>query len=470
MIASDTHLAAIADASLTPLWLDNPARPETLPTLVCNVSADLAIVGGGFTGLWSAVIAKQRNPRRHVVVLEAGQVAGAATGRNGGFLDASLTHGPTNARHRFPSEADVLDRLGTANLDAIERTVLENDIDCAFHRPGVMRVVTTLAPSTRLHSLRVDFDERSRRGEDVTWLDTDAVRGEVRSPTYAAGCWRRHGTALADPARLAWGLKSLATKLGVEIYEDTRVTGLHQTGASIVVETPLGKVTAERVALATNAFRPLVRRARPFVIPVYDYCLATEPLTPDQLISLGWASRQGIVDVGNQFHYYRLTPDNRITWGGYDAVYYRGGRTSTEHEKRMETWARLAQHFFTTFPQLEGLRFSHMWGGAIDTCSRLAVHWGTSHRGRTAYAQGYTGLGVAASRFGAEVMLDLLDDNQSPARSTQFVRQKPLPYPPEPLRTLGVRITQRALAREDVTGTRGVWLRTLDRIGYSFDT
>jgi glycine/D-amino acid oxidase-like deaminating enzyme len=258
--------------------------------------------------------------------------------------------------------------------------------------------------------------------------------------------------------------------LGVRIYEDTKATDLNDDGDHVVVITPLAKVQARRVALATNAFKPLLRRMRNYIVPVYDYCLTTEPLSVPQLDALGWKNRQGLSDISNQFHYYRLTADNRILWGGYDAMYHFGGKISNELESRPETWAKLSQHFFETFPQLEGIRFSHAWGGAIDTCSRVSVFWGTAYGDKVAYAIGYTGLGAASSRFGGVVLLDMLDDVASPARSTNFVNSKPLPFPPEPFRFLGIQLTRWSLNREDRTGKRNLWLRLLDRLGLGFDT
>jgi glycine/D-amino acid oxidase-like deaminating enzyme len=296
------------------------------------------------------------------------------------------------------------------------------------------------------------------------------VRREVNSPIFTGGMWKKDTTALVDPARLAWGLKRVAEELGVRIYEDTKATGLERTPSGITVTTPLADITARRVALATNAHKPLLRRVQNYVLPVYDYCLTTEPLNNDQLASLGWKNRQGLSDISNQFHYYRLTADNRILWGGYDAVYFYGGKMSAELESRPETWAKLSQHFFETFPQLEGIRFSHAWGGAIDTCSRYSVFWGTAMDDRVAYAVGYTGLGVGSSRFGAAVMLDMLDDRPSPARNTAFVKRKPTPFPPEPFRFIGIQLTRWSLKREDRTGRRNLWLRLLDRVGLGFDS
>ena len=143
---------------------------------------------------------------------------------------------------------------------------------------------------------------------------------------------------------------------------------------------------------------------------------------------------------------------------------------SAEHESRPESWAKLSRHFFETFPQLEDVKFTHTWGGAIDTCSRFCVFWGRAMNGRVAYALGYTGLGVASSRFGAAVMLDLLHDRRSVATQTEFVRSKPLPFPPEPFRFVGIQATRWSLDREDRTGKRNAWLRILDRLGLGFDS
>jgi glycine/D-amino acid oxidase-like deaminating enzyme len=207
------------------------------------------------------------------------------------------------------------------------------------------------------------------------------------------------------------------------------------------------------------------------VVPVYDYVLMTEPLTPAQLAAVGWQNRQGIGDAGNQFHYYRLTADNRILWGGYDAVYYNGGKITPERDQRAATFAMLATNFFTTFPQLSGLRFTHKWGGVIDTCSRFSSFFGTAHGGRLSYAIGYTGLGVGATRFGAQVMLDLLAGSPTELTRLKMVRRKPVPFPPEPVRSGVIQLTRWSIAQADRNdGRRNLWLRTLDRVGLGFDS
>lgn len=257
----------------------------------------------------------------------------------------------------------------------------------------------------------------------------------------------------------------------MRIVEGTPVLGLERARTGIAVRTERGVLTAAHVALGTNAFPALLRRLRLFTVPVYDYVLMTEPLNDAQLAALGWRNRQGVGDSANQFHYYRLSADNRILWGGYDAIYYFGRRLHPRYDHRQKTYERLAEHFLATFPQLDGLRFTHRWGGAIDTSTRFCAFYGTAMRGQVSYALGYTGLGVGASRFGADVMLDLLDGRPTERSELAMARSKPLPFPPEPLAFAGIEITRRSLAQADVNeGRRNRWLRTLDRVGLGFDS
>jgi glycine/D-amino acid oxidase-like deaminating enzyme len=308
-------------------------------------------------------------------------------------------------------------------------------------------------------------------GQQVEWLDGPAMRAQVNSATYTGGLWRKDRAAIVDPARLVWGLKAAATSLGVRIYEDTKATALDKDGVGVLVTTPLGRVRAGKVALATNAFKPLLKRLGHYVVPVYDYCMVTEPLSAAQLSEIGWANRQGMSDIPNQFHYYRLTEDDRILWGGYDAIYHWANGLRDELDQRPATSLKLAEHFLATFPQLEGIRFTHAWGGAIDTCARFSAFWGRAHGGRVAWSVGYTGLGVGASRFGARVMLDLLSGAPTELTELEMVRTRPLPFPPEPLRSAVVNLTRWSLARADANaGRRNLWLRTLDRAGLGFDS
>jgi glycine/D-amino acid oxidase-like deaminating enzyme len=457
-----------ADASPVPYWLDQPGAPEPLPPLEGATRADLAIVGGGYTGLWAAIEAKQEASDRDVLLIEQDTIAFGASGRNGGFCDATLTHGLPNGIERFPDEIDTIERLAAESFRGIEQTVARYGIECDWNPEGEVLVAREPHEVVWMR----EAAERARRfGQDAVFLDRDEVRAELDSPTYLAGMWKRSGCAMVDPARLAWGLRRAALSLGVRVHEHTRVTAIAKTPAGVSLDTANGRIEAGRVVLATNAFPPLVRSIRRYVVPVYDHVLMTEPLTEEQRASVGWARRQGFGDSANHFHYYRLSADGRILWGGYDAVYHWRNGVRPEFEQREATFETLARHFFDTFPQLGGVRFSHRWGGVIDTCSRFSVMFGTALDGRVAYAVGYTGMGVGATRFGARTALDLVDGRDTERTRLRLVRSKPVPFPPEPLRSTGIRLTTRALTKADRNaGRRGPWLRMLDAVGLGFDS
>ncbi|WP_203336699.1 NAD(P)/FAD-dependent oxidoreductase [Nocardioides limicola] len=471
--ASAAAGAALADASPSVFWLDDPDRPEPLPPLSGRQHADLVVVGGGYTGLWTALRSVERYPDASVMVLEAGRCGNEASGRNGGFAAASLTHGFGNGLARWPDELDTLDRLGAQNLADLAADVDRYGIDCHLEATGALDVA--LAP-WQVEELAEYADELTARGHQVQLLSGEQTRKRVDSPTYLGGLYDAAGTVMVEPARLAWGLRRACLERGVVIHEGTRVTAVADERGRPVVHTVsrdgvAAAVRADRVALATNAFRPLLRRLRLMTVPVYDHVLVTEPLSEAQLASIGWSGREGIGDVANQFHYYRLTRDNRILWGGYDAVYHYGSRIDRSLEQSASTHATLAEHFLETFPQLQGIRFTHRWGGVIDTCTRFSAFFGTARHGRVGYALGYTGLGVAATRFGADVMLDLLHGETTERTELEMVRSTPLPFPPEPARALGINLTRWSLARADRNqGRRNSWLRTLDRFGLGFDS
>jgi glycine/D-amino acid oxidase-like deaminating enzyme len=258
----------------------------------------------------------------------------------------------------------------------------------------------------------------------------------------------------------------------VTVYEHSPVTAIETAGERTRVVTDAGAVDAGRVVLATNAYSHTVlpRTARHFV-PVYDYVLLTAPLSDEQLGRIGWKRRQGLADSGNQFHYYRLTDDNRILWGGYDAIYRYGNAVGPRHDHRRATYDLLARHFRTTFPQLHDVPFERWWGGPIATTTRFTVTFGDALGGRVVYALGYTGLGVAATRFAGRVLADKLLAPDSPLLDLQLTSTQPFPFPPEPLRWVGVQLTRRAIARADRReGRRGPWLGLLDRFGIGFDS
>ena len=458
-----------ADAAPRPYWLDAHPAPEPRAPVTGDTACDLAIVGGGFTGLWAALIAKEREPDRDVLVLEAEHVAFGASGRNGGFAEHSLTHGLSNGLARFSEdELAELERVGAESFAALHAALARHAIDARYEGTGVLWLATE---RYQVEEIEDEVELIRRFGGDARPLDAAATRREVDSPLALGGVWHRDGGGVLDPVALAYGLRRALLALGVRICERSPVARLGSESGRVVLECRGGRVRARRAVLATSAYPPLLRSVRRRMLPVYDYVLMTEPLSAERRAAIGWANRQGLTDGGNQFHYFRLTSDDRILYGGYDAIYHWRNAVGPRLDQRHDTFSLLAEHLLETLPQLEGIRFTHRWGGAIDTCSRFFAFFGTALEGRVSYAVGYTGLGVGATRFGAEVALDLADGRDSALVRLPIVRRQPRMFPPEPLRSAGVALTRHELARADRNGgRRSLYLRALDRLGLGFDS
>jgi len=466
------HLAALKDSKYCPLWHDQAdVRPETLPAIAENIDCELLIVGGGFTGLWAALQAKERKADADIVLIEKTFIADGASGRNGGFLNSSLAHGETNTDHHFPGEADRLYQLGQQNMAELLETLERYNIDARYEQVGETEVATNQGS---VDEMRKHFDEEKAAGDDVVWFDEKEMQAQVNSPTYLAGIWRRDGQdGIIDPARVCWGLKRVLLELGVRIFESSPIDSCKPLGNDKMQCKALGfNIVSDKVLMATNAYHNPVAAVRRTTIPVWDYQLATEPLTDEQLDAIGWhKTRHALGNHANMFHYYRMTKDNRITWGGGGAVryYFNKGTDIASCADIPERFEQLSKEFFETFPQLADVKFSHRWSGIIATSTRFCMVPGATYNNRLAWAVGYTGLGVGATRFGARIGIELLGYQPSDILEMQFVTKKPMPWAPEPFRWFGVRFTQNALVKADANnGRRGLWLKLLDAMNLGF--
>jgi len=465
---------ALQHAEQGSFWTSQSGAPKTSEPLTADATADLVIVGAGFTGLWSAWRALDRDASLAIVILEGKTLGYGASGRNGGFVSASLTHGLAHGRALWPTDLEALHREGKTNLTELVRQIREADIDCDLHESGK----TTIAIAEWQVDALVGAQKIAREfGDNLELLSRDEMQADVHSPSYLGGLRDRTGTVMVDPARLVWGMAKVLRSRGVQIIENSPVIRLEKMGAGIraVVSPKAGKapvgVNAKQAIIATAAYPSPLRRLRTYIMPLYDHVLMTEPLSGAQRDSIGWAERQGLTDAGNQFHYFRLSADNRILWGGWDANYHRGGKVDEAYEREGGSYELLAKQFFETFPQLEGLNFSNRWAGPIDATARFTAAYGTSHGGRVAFAAGHTGLGVGASRFSADVALDLLSGEATSRTRYGIVKRKPFPIPPEPIRNPIVQFTRaRTFDADNNAGQRGLWLRLLDTFGVGFNS
>ncbi|MDQ3426539.1 MAG: FAD-binding oxidoreductase, partial [Gemmatimonadota bacterium] len=249
------------------------------------------------------------------------------------------------------------------------------------------------------------------------------------------------------------------------------VQAVERAGAGVRVRTAAGRIEARRAVLATSAYTHhlLPGTARRF-IPLYDYILVSDPLTAGQREMIGWRRRQGVTDGRTFFNYYRLTADDRILWGTSEATYYRGNRVDPSCDHSPAHYAALRRSFRRHFPALHSLEFPYAWGGAICSTTRLTPFFGRALGGRVLYGLGYTGHGLGTTRLAGRILAQQTLERPGELLDLAMVRKKPLPYPPEPLRSLAVAAVTRALRRVDQGKRPGMMLRLLDRLGIGFSS
>lgn len=348
-------------------------------------------------------------------------------------------------------------------------TFLEREgIDAEFARSGQLVLALTKA-----HTMDVDVALTAARRlgiDDWRKLDRDETRERLGSPLPLCALFAPQA-ATVHPAKLAAGLARVAEGRGVRILEGSAVVGIEPEGTGLCLSTRSGTLRAPRAVLATNAYSHVLapRLARRF-LPLYDYVIASEPLSPSQKAVIRWQGREGVTDCRSFFNYSRLTADDRVVWGSSEAAYYRGNSVGRQHDHAPAVYAGLEESFARFFPALAEVRFPYRWGGPIAATTRFTPFFGSLHSGRLLYGLGYTGHGVGTTRVAGRLLAHLAVERRSELAELALVRKPPIPYPPEPLRRWAIGAVTRALRQVDEGGSPGLLLRVLDRLGIGFSS
>ena len=449
-------------------WLARLPRRAVAP-LQSPRDTDVVIIGGGLTGLWTALFLKELEPERDVTLVEQGIVACGASGRNAGMLAETLDHTHGLAIQHFGrAEAARLAALGEENVRELADFLRDRDIQCDYQPTGRLMVAFTEA---HLAEARRNLEVARSLGIDThRLLGREELQAEVHSPRYLGGLEVRGGGTL-DPARFTDGLRREAERLGVHVLERTRVEALERDGAGVRLRANGTMIRARRAVLATSAYtHQLLPRVRHRFIPLYDYIMVSAPLTPAQWEAIGWRGRQGMSDGRTFFNYYRPTDDGRVLWGTSEAAYYRGNRVDEACDHSQRHYASLRASWRETFPQLADLSWPYAWGGSICSTTRLTPFFGRALGGRAWYGLGYTGHGLGSTRLAGRILAHLVLDRPSDLLSLTMARKQPFPYPPEPLRGWAVDSVTRALRRVDAGGAPNLMLRVLERMGIGFSS
>lgn len=429
------------------------SRPN--PPLIGTTAADVAIIGGGYAGLSTALELKRAEPGLRVVLLESHLCGYGASGRNGGFAMTLFGLTMELVKLRFGREA--VREAQTFMDQAVEnvgRLVREEQIDCDYERNGLMTVATSEGGARRLQ--RETALANALGFHEIHYLDAAETRRRVNSATYL-GARFEENCAILNPAKFARGLKRAAESAGALIYEKTPVTVVRSSErhGPVVVEAPLGQVRAQKVVFATNAYARAFPQLARMQVPVGTYIVLTEPLSPEQLAPISWAGREGIEDSPNLVHYYRLTADNRLLMGGGDVTFKRNGALPNDFEPRV--FRELEEHLVLTFPSLKTARITHRWGGPVSVPVDMAPAFGyLGDDRRICYALGCVGHGVAMMSYAGNILRDLALERQSAFTELFFVNRRTIPWPPEPVLFPAAHLIRGYMRLEDSVTRRAV--------------
>ena len=426
-------------------WLaTRPAQPGE--SLTGRIEADIAIIGAGFTGLWTAHFLRQLEPKLKVVVLEQGVAGYGGSGRNAGIISVCLDHSHELAAAHFgQEEADRLAQLGLQNIQELAAFARN---ECDLELTGQLHVALT--PS------QVDACRAMSYGR---FLNAEETRAELNSPLYLGAAFVCGGGTI-NPVKLVDKLRR-----DLRLFEHSPVISLEGN----IARTLAGEVRARKIVLATDAYsHHLFPKLLRYFIPLYDYILVSEPLTTEQQAAIGWRNRQGVTDGRTFFNYYRLTADNRVLWGTSEAKYYPRNRVDESCDHSEWHYRSLRESFARHFPQLTGLEWEYAWGGPIAATTRLTPFFGM--KGDILYALGYTGHGIGSTRLAGKILAHMALARPSELRNLSIVQRVPFPYPPEPIRSWAVKAVSAALRRVDAGEKPGLLLRVLETLGIGFSS
>jgi len=440
------------------------------PPLEESLRADVAIVGGGYTGLWTAFHLKKADPGADVVVLEADICGGGPSGRNGGFM-YGLWEDYEGMVDLFGVEGAV--RVGEASeraVDLAEGIFRDAGIDIWFQRSGHLNVSTSPVFDDAVDEYRRLKSLDGFPADLFQVLSAAEVADRCRSPQFRSGVLQTSG-AIVQPARLVRGLRALVLDLGVRIFEGTPVVEV-EGGTRVKIVTPGGEVSAEQAVFAINAWSNQIPQFRRSIIPRASYIVMTEP-APDRLREIGWTGGEGIGDFRATVHYLRTTPDGRIAFGAGTGSSARGVNHRMSEDP---SWfRRLEATLHKWFPEFRDVGIDAEWGGPVDLSAHHIPFFGSTWGGNVHYGMGFTGGGVGPCVLAGQILSSLLLGRQDEFSTLPLVGYRPKSFPPEPFFSIGARLTLEAILRTDEAWEAGKpgnpVLKTLARLprllGYS---
>lgn len=438
-------MSELHDATTTALWLDRLGPIVRRDPLDGDHDVDVAIVGGGFSGLWTAYYLKKLDPSLRIHILEKHFCGYGASGRNGGWAVGELAGSfEKYAKRSSPDEALRQARAVFGSVDEIGRVVQTEDIDCGYAKGGWIRLARTGPQATRqrdeiAHDRSLGFTE-----DDVRLLEPDEARGYLNGTNVSSGIFFRH-CASVDPGRLVRGLADTVEQQGVVIAENTTVTEIGDR----FVKTTSGTVRAEVIVRATEAYTRDLRGEKLSLLPVYSLMVATEPLSDELMAEVGLGDRPTFSDDRYMVIYGQRTEDNRLAFGGRGVPYLWGSRIDRSAELHLPSHELIRQTLIDLLPVLKDTSFTHRWGGVLGIPRDWVPGLRFDRRAGLGVLGGYVGEGVAAANLAGQTMAELIAGEHTDRTSLPWVGVQARRWEPEPFRWLGVRSSRRIMVAAD---------------------
>lgn len=443
------------DYSTCSFWLETAGEPLTpRPSLAHSTEVDVAILGGGYSGLWTAYYLLHANPGLRVAIVEKEIVGFGASGRNGGWCSSKFPVTPGMLAHRFGREAARSLMLAMcATVDEVARVCAEEGIDAHFRKGGMLGLARG---AHQLPMLRAAFESYEAIGlkGDARLLSAEEAAERVKVTNVHGALFTPHNASL-HPGRLVRGLARAVERRGGVIYEQTEVTSF-EGGSTPRLATPAGELRAKvALVLAGEAYLTRLRQLHRALMPMYSLIALTEPLSGEQWSQIGWQNGESISSQRHTVDYLTKTADGRILFGSRGAPYLFGSKITDEQDRHAETHARIQRLLVEWFPMLAGIKFTHFWGGPVGMPRDWMPAASFDPDTRIATARGYTGQGVSTTNLAGRVLADLITGKQSELVTLPIAQRRSPNWEPEPLRWLAVRYAQKAFLRIDEAAENG---------------
>ena len=437
--------------SSTPLWQDGMSQSPR-QQLLNDIDVDVAIIGAGYTGLWTAYYLKQMNSKLSIAIIESEYVGFGGSGRNGGWCSAFLPMSLTEMAEQHGKDAmQFIQREMFATIAEIAKITELEGIDCDFYQGGTITSASSTAHIQRVKDYVAQWRASGFDESVIRWEGADEIETRMRTVKTYGGMYSPH-CAVIHPWKLVQGIARVLEARGVTIYERSRVLNVQQRR----VQTTCAAVNARWVVKAVESFASQQRRTKRSIVPLYSLMVATEPIPSHIWSEIGWSNRETFADGRNMVTYAQRTADNRIAFGGRGAPYHLGSRISPKFDVNEKIHDQLRETVRETFPLLGDVKFTHQWGGPIGASRDWHAFANVDHKTGLCSGGGYVGDGVALSNLIARTLVHQMLNNESPLTRSLLVNHRARAWELEPIRWIGIngllKLTEIADARERRSG------------------